>query len=78
MRMNKLNKIDGLIGAQEVGRIIDQENYLLKKQKEKNFSQEVSDRNRYFLPLILDTFEQKQAGVKKPIYKQKNFIISKP
>lgn len=75
-RMKKLNKIDGLIGAKDVGHIIDQENNFVKQAQEKDYSRNVQNMNEYFIKLFIDTMEQKYAGVKRPIYRPTSYLIT--
>jgi len=50
-RMERLGKIDGLIGADNVGYIVDQQNQSLEKKREKEYNNEITAMNKYYLPL---------------------------
>lgn len=57
-RMNKLGKIDGMIGADNVGYIIDQHNQVLEKAKEKDYNNEITAMNKYYWKLWMRVSEE--------------------
>jgi len=63
-RMKDLGVIDGLIGAKNVGRIIDLHNQLLEKKKEKDFAGDIQDRNKYYWKLWKRATEETKMGYK--------------
>ena len=63
-RMKDLGVIDGLIGAKNVGRIIDLHNQLLEKKKEKDFAGDIQDRNKYYWKLWKRATEETRLGHK--------------
>ena len=57
-RMEKMGKIDGLIGADNVGYIVDQQNQFLEKKIEKEYNNEITARNKYYAPLWKRVIEE--------------------
>ena len=75
-RMKETNKIDGLIGAKNVGMLIDFHNKQLENKKEKTFKNDIHDRNKYFIKLALDTLRKRfEKGEKKPLYKSNSILF---
>jgi F0F1-type ATP synthase alpha subunit len=67
-RMKDTGKIDGLVGAKEVGRIIDLYNQLIDKDKEKQYDKEITARNQYYWKLwkrVADEIKSGARSVKK-------------
>jgi len=73
-RLKELNKIDGLIGAVNVGAIIDLFNETVDKKRERDFNEDITDRNKYFLPLWKRALEEIDRG-EKPKPKSKSIQI---
>ena len=63
-RMKATGKIDGLIGADNVGFIIDHFNEMVDKKREKEYHKEISDRNQYFWKLWKRAAEEVRTGVR--------------
>lgn len=61
-RLKETGKIDGLVGADNVGRIIDHWNQGVEKQKEKRFNKEVTARNRYYWKLFKKAADEVRSG----------------
>jgi hypothetical protein len=74
--MRELNKIDGLVGAREVGMLIDSHNQEVDKKKEKYYESEMNSRNKYFLPLWKRAIEEIRLG-HKPTKKERK-VYSAP
>ncbi len=72
-RMEETGKIDGLVGAHNVGRIIDLKNQLNEKKKEKEFANTVNAMNKYFVKLLL--FQLKHGSREK--YKSDAILVPK-
>ena len=72
-RMREMGKIDGLIGAHNVGRIIDLHNQLNDKKKEDKFVKEMNARNKYFVKMIVYAIKNGS----KAKYKSDSILISK-
>lgn len=72
-RMNEVGKIDGLVGAHNVGRIIDLKNQLNDKRREKDFGNKIEAMTKYYVKLLL--FQIKN-GPKEP-YKSDSILVSK-
>ncbi len=75
-RLKETGKIDGLIGAKHVGMLIDFHNKQLEAKKEKSFKNDIHDRNKYYIKLVLDTLRKKfEKGEKKPLYKSNSILL---
>lgn len=57
-RMNKVNKIDGLIGAQNIGFLIDQHNQQIRDEMLKDHDRNINDRNDYYWKLAQRAFRE--------------------
>lgn len=71
-RMKEIGQIDGLVGSQNVGFIIDLHNKNLRDKMIKSGDNEMSEMNRYYLPLFTQTVLQ---GRKK--YESRTVLIDK-
>ena len=65
-RLKEFGKIDGTIGAENVGAIIDLYNEMVDKQKEKEYNEDMSDRNKYYAPLWKRAIEEYSMGHRLP------------
>lgn len=65
-RLKEFSKIDGLIGAENVGAVIDLYNEMVDKQKEKEYNDDMSDRNKYYAPLWKRAIEEYALGHRSP------------
>lgn len=63
-RMKETGKIDGTVGGTEVGRIIDHHNSLAEKKKEKDFSEEITVRNKYYWKLWKSAIQDMKNGIR--------------
>lgn len=66
-RLRETGQIDGLVGAKEVGRLLDFHNNAVTKKKEKHHSNEMNARNRYFYKLWVLAIEAAKSGENKPV-----------
>lgn len=73
-RMKELNKIDGLIGATNVGAIVDLYNQNLDAKRDREFKGDLNDRNKYFAPLWQRAIEDIRLGMKPK--KKEKYITS--
>lgn len=72
--LEQTGKIETL-GMDRPGLIIDLYNQRVEKRREKDFSGKVQAMNRFYIKLIIQTMEQKQAGIKNPIYKSNSILL---
>jgi len=70
-RVKEFNKIDGLVGAQNVGHIVDSMNEDLERKREKEYENEMNARNKYFLPLWRRAIEELRSGFRVDPKKEK-------
>lgn len=63
-RMKETGKIDGLVGADNVGAIIDHWNEQVVKKNEKQFEKDISARNKYYWKLWKRAAEDVRSGRK--------------
>lgn len=73
-RLEATGQIDTL-GTTNPGMIIDLYNDLLKRKREKHFSELTRDMNSFYIDLLIDTVKQRAEGVENPIYKAKSIIV---
>ena len=57
-RLKETGSIDGLYGASHVGRVVDIYNNSITKKREKDYANDMEDRNKYFLPLWKRAIEE--------------------
>jgi len=65
-RLKELGKIDGLIGADNVGKVIDMYNNDVDRKHEKYFLNEINARNAYYWKLWKLAIEDIRSGVRLP------------
>lgn len=65
-RLKETGKIDGLIGADNVGRLLDHWNQGVEKRHEKSFNKDVTDRNQYYWKLWKRAIGDVASGRRKP------------
>lgn len=72
-KLEETNKIDSI--GHNPGWIIDLYNQRLENKKEKDFRGNIRSMNQFYIKLIIETIEQKRAGMKNPVYKSSSFLI---
>lgn len=72
--LEKTGKIETL-GVDKPGMILDLYNLRITQRKEKGFSGQVKAMNQFYIKLIIQTMEQKRAGIKNPIYKSHSILL---
>jgi hypothetical protein len=73
--LKETGKIDGLVGAKEVGRILDFYNQTIDKKRERDYKNDINDRNKYYWKLWLMAMQAKDRGeIAKPRSKPKIII----
>jgi len=77
LRLKELDKIDGTIGAKKVGMIVDLYNKNIDKKREKDYNNDVTDRNLYYYKLWQRAIEEIRFGM-KPREKSKPHISLPP
>lgn len=68
-RLKELGQIDGVLGAKKVGMVLDLHNQNVDKKKEKEFNNNISDRNQYYWKLWRRAAEELDSGA-KPVPKE--------
>ena len=66
LRLKKTGKIDGLIGAKEIGRLVDAWNKNVEARMLKDFDNEINARNKYYWKLWKRAIAAIQSGEKLP------------
>lgn len=77
LRLKEINKIDGVIGAKNVGMVLDSFNSNIDIIKEKQTQKELNDRNLYYWKLWQRAIEEIRRG-ERPKEKSKPIIYSVP
>ena len=72
LRLRELGQIDGMIGAKEVGRIIDFWNKQVEERLLKDFTREINARNKYYWKLWKMAIEEMRSGRRLPPRKVPN------
>ena len=73
-RLRETGEIDGLVGAKEVGRLLDFHNQQVTKKQEKDHASEINARNRYYYKLWVLAAEAARNGENKPVLGKKEKI----
>lgn len=64
LRMKETGKIDGLVGAKNIGMIIDSHNKNIDVMKEKKYNDDIHDRNLYYYKLWQRAVDSIRSGEK--------------